>query len=241
VSPQAAPPVDAAALSRQVQDLTTQLSEQTKALQFWYEKAKAQPVGAAPAVAPEPEPEPDVLDVVTTKGAKGLDELLAKRGYVKREELETAIESKVQHVTSATDLVKRYPDLNDEKSEFFQTTAREYGRLKKSGVNDAEAMSMAADRTALALINAGKMKTPAQRDADDKAAREQDRLARIRAQGGEGGGARPSGGGEDDDLTPEQKAIAVKMLADEDTTAEQAIERYKQRAKKGVAIKGGFR
>ena len=35
-----------------------------------------------------------------------------------------------------------------------------------------------------------------------------------------------------------QKRIAIMMLADGETTAEQAIEKYKARAKKGVAMRG---
>jgi hypothetical protein len=229
-------------VKKQIETLTEQVGQHQRAAQFWYEKATAgaSPT-AAPAAMPEAEAEPDILDLLTTKGAKGLDDLLAQRGYVRKDEVEARIEDRVQRVSTEAQMIREYPELADTNGEFFKATALHYGQLKKGGMPEKLAMQSAVEHTALEFIKGGKMKTPAQRSADEAATRETDRQARARAQAGDPGTRTAGGHPEDDELTPEQKAIAVKMLAGEGVTPEEAVERYKKRAKQGVAIKGGFR
>jgi hypothetical protein len=207
------------------------VSESDRNARFWFEKANKKD-GPAPAAAPAEE-EPDVLDLLTTKGAKGLDELLAKRGFVKKEEAVSLVNSKASQLTSEAQLLKQYPELEDKESEFFKVTAGHYGELKQAGVPEEMAMSLAVERADLQLLRAGKRKTPQQVADDRKAEREQDRLARIAAQGGDRGGRVPADTEEDEELTTHQKHIVQQMGITE--------EAYKKRAKEGVKVRGGMR
>ncbi|MBV9448556.1 MAG: hypothetical protein JO345_21940 [Streptosporangiaceae bacterium] len=228
----AAPPqpaIDAAALQRQIDELKQSLGEKDRAIEFWQSKS-ARPEPAAKAEPVEEEPEADVLDVITSKGAKGLDELLARRGYVRKSEVEQITDAKAQAFAKEQQLLKEYPELGDHKSDFFKATAQHYGHLVKSGVAPAVAMELAAERTELAQIRDGKRLTPQQKKEEDKAQREQERRARAAAQAGDRGVRTPAESEEDEDLTAEQKHIAAAMGISE--------EAYKARAKKGVAMRG---
>jgi hypothetical protein len=218
----------------QIDELKEQVAESQRTAQFWADKAQTagSPRGnPAPAAAAPPveEEEPDVLEAITTGGAKGFDALAAKRGFVRKAEVEALIESKASTLTKEQALMDEYPDLKNKSSEFFKTTAVNYGELVKQGTPGLVAMEMAARQTELTFLRAGKLKPDGAPTADEKEAR---RLARIAAQNGGGGGRRPAATSEEDDsdLTPEQKHIADAMGI--------THEAYAKRAKAGVAIGG---
>src|SRR5215472_9129544 len=75
-----------AALQKDIADLKDQVAESNRTAAFWAEKAReASAAPAQPAAAPpEPEDDTDVLEAITTNGAKGFDDLAAKRGFVRR-------------------------------------------------------------------------------------------------------------------------------------------------------------
>jgi hypothetical protein len=101
-------------------------------------------------------------------------------------------------------------------------------------------MEMAAEGTELDFIRAGKLKTPSQIAADTAAEKEQRRRDRAAAGGGDRGGRASAPAGDDqqsDELDQDQINIAIKMLAVDGVTREQAIEMYKKRAKAGVAVR----
>lgn len=223
----------------QLQGKADQADEFKRTAEFWHGKATAAPATPKPAAAADSvdDDEADLLDIVASKGAKGLDALLAKRGFVKAVDVAATVNAKVSQVESEQQLVRDYPDLKDKNSEFFKDTADAFGRLKASGVPEGEAMVLAAERTALAHIRAGKMKTPSEITAEAKATRETARLARVAAQASSGGGrGAPTEEEGDDELTPEQRRIAVQMLGGNGVSDEDAIAKYTARAKKGVAM-----
>jgi hypothetical protein len=221
-----APPVDAAAFQRQIDELKEQVAEGQRTAQYWADKAKA---GAPAKPAEVHEDEPDVLETITTKGAKGLDELLAKRGYVRGDEVDARVNARASTLVKEQELIAQYPDLRKKDSEFFKATAMHYGDLVKSGTPQALAMELAAQKTELEFMRSGKIKLPGAEPTKEE--KEAARLARIAAQSGDGGGRRPAAASEEDeDLTPEQKHIADAMGI--------SHEAYSARAKKGVAIKG---
>lgn len=231
--PPATPPpaFDAKAMQEQIDELKASLGEKDQAITYLTEKVNAKPAAPAKQEAQtEEDDDTDVLDLLTSKGSKGLEDLLAKRGFVKRDQAETIVNAKATELAKERELMEQYPDLGNKSSEFFKTTAGHYGELVKSGVAPALAMEMAAERTELALIRAGKMKTPQQKKDDEKAQREQDRRARASAQSGDRGTRATAEAEEDEDLTPEQKHIARSMGITE--------EAYKARAKQGVSMKG---
>jgi hypothetical protein len=224
--PAAAPAIDAAAFQRQIDELKEQVAEGQRTAEFWANKAKA---NGAPAPAAATEEEPDVLEAITTGGAKGFDALAKKRGFIQRDEVESLINQRAASLTEEQQLIQEYPDLKKKDSEFFKATAVAYGKLVKDGVPQSVAMGTAARQVELDFIKTGKVKLPG--GEPTAAEKETTRLARIAAQSGDGGrrGAAPPSE-EDDTLTPQQKHMIQQMGISE--------EAYIKRAKAGVNMKG---
>lgn len=220
--------VDTAAFQRQIDELKEQVAESNRTAQYWADKAKA----SAPAKPAEAEDDTDVLETITTKGAKGFDELASKRGFIRKDEVNELINQRASVLTREQELIGQYPDLKNKNSDFFKATALHYGALVKDGTPQHIAMGLAAEKAELEGIRSGKIKLPGAEPTKEE--KETARLARIAAQSGEGGGRRPAAADPDDDgeLTPEQKHIARSMGISE--------EAYAKRAKAGVSIKGGL-
>jgi hypothetical protein len=222
---------DVSALQREIDDLKRQNGEFQRTAEFWHEKATAKPAAAPRAAEPAADPDDDVdlLEVLTTKGVSGLKQVLAKSGFVSREEAASMVNTKAAQIAKEAELLSAYPDLKKADSEFFKTTAQHYGQLKAAGVPEAMAMELAAEKTQLEFLRSGKAKTPAQKAEESKAQREADRLARIAAQAGDRGAPPPSDDGEDDDtLTDYEKHICAQMGISE--------EAFIKRAKSGVQM-----
>lgn len=244
----APPAVDAAALQAKIDELTEQVAEGQRTAEFWAAKARnGAPATGAPAA--DAEDDTDVLEAITTGGAKGFDALAKKRGFIQRDEVEELINTKAASLTKEQDLIARFPDLKVKTSDFFKATAAHYGDLVKAKVPQAVAMEQAANMAELEFLRSGKIKLPAaEGTGQTKAQKEEARLARIAAQAPEGG-RRPAPTADEDDteLDAAQLNIVRKMLVGQPgadgkpMNEEQAIERYKARASTGVSIKGGGR
>ena len=242
--PAAAPPVAAAppagptaaeveALKAELATSKAAAAENERTAKFWHGKATAAP--EKPAAAAPPEDETDVLDVITSKGEKGLDALLKKRGFVTKAELDSTVDAKANQIVSEGQLLKEYPELDNKDSDFFKATAQFYGELKRDGVPERVAMRIAAKEAKLAGIESGTIKTATQKTADEKAAAAEERRARAAAGAGDHGGR---GSAEEADDTPtEDEQRAIQRLADAlEIPLDKATERYKARAKKGVQV-----
>jgi len=217
----------AADYQRQIDELTERAAENQRTAEFWALKAKA---GAPAAAAAETEDDPDVLEAITTGGAKGFDALAKKRGFVQKDEVEALINSKAAQLTKEQELIGRYPDLKTKGSEFFKATAAHYGSLVKSGTPEPVAMELAAEKAELDFMRSGKIKLAGAEPT--KAEKEATRLARVAAQSGEPGGRRAAAAAaeDDDELSPEQIRIADAMGV--------SHEAYLKRAKAGVKMGG---
>jgi hypothetical protein len=225
----AAPAVDMTDYQRQIDELKEQVAESQRTAQFWAQKA-ANGAPAAPA-APKTDDgdDDDVLEAITTGGAKGFDALAAKRGFVRRNEVEELIETRATTLTKEQQLITEYPDLQKKNSEFFKATAINYGNLVKSGTPQPVAMELAAKQTELEFIRAGKIKMNGSGPSGEE--KEAARLRRIAAQASPNGSSRPAPSDEEDEeLTPQQKHIADAMGI--------THEAYAKRAKGGVAMRG---
>jgi hypothetical protein len=235
------PTVDVKALQDKIAALESDSAESKRAAQYWAEKARTSATPPPKEKEPEAEPETDMLDLIASRGAKGLDEFLVKRGYTKASDVENRVNSKVAEVTKERQLMEQYPDLKKEDSDFFKATAGVYGELKKRGFSTIDAMELAAERTELQFLKTGKLKTPDQQKSDAKAQKEADRLARITAQGGERGNRVPVDSEEDDDDTPSADELkSIKFLADSlEIPMEEAQKRYIARAKGGTNMTPG--
>jgi len=248
---QAQPSVDVAALQKELDTLKSQAAEAQKATQFWYEKATAAGGGkGADKAADKPaesDEEVDVLDLAA-KGGKEFDKYLnkwaRKNGYVSRDEVESTVNTKAATLAKESELLENFPDLKDRKSEFFKATAEAYGELKRNGVPETMAMELAAKQVDRDWLRSGKAKTPQQQSEERKAQREQDRLARIQAQGSDRGGRRAADLDDEDDdsISPEEQRIISGMLVGQPgkdgkpMSYEQAVEAFKARAKAGVKV-----
>jgi len=221
---------DFTSLRTELAELRGQVSEQQRTAEYWMERALRKEQ-ATPA-AEEPEEEVDVLDVLTTQGAKGLDAILAKRGYARLNQVDERVNNRATQLLAEQKLQEDYPDLKDYSSDFFKSTSQHYGRLVREGVPEKTAMRLAAQAAELEGIKSGKRKTPQQ--SDDAATRERERQARIRAQAGDRSprASEPEAGGEgDDELTDNEKHICRAMGISE--------EAYKKRAQQGVQMYSG--
>jgi hypothetical protein len=210
---------DAAALQAQIDQLKSQVAEKEQAAQYWHQQAKG---AAPPPKQTADEPEEDVLDLITRKGPKGLEELIAKRGYVKKDDVDSMIKGTIQTTIAEMNLKSQYPDLKDQNSDFFKATSKEYAALVQQGVAPHVAMGLAADKAELAELRAGKRKIETDKDRD----------ARIKAQSPEGIRRTSKKDDEegDDSLSEEQKFFAEKLGVSEDA--------YKKQAKAGIRLGG---
>ncbi len=179
---------EVAALKAELETSKQQAAEHERTAQFWYNKSNAKPAPAEKPAAAAEEEDDDVLDLITSKGAEGLEALLKKRGFVSAAEVDEKVNAKASQITGEAKLIDDYPELAKHDSEFFKATALNYGELKKQGVPEAVAMRMAAERAELAGIRAGKIKTPTQKSDEEKAARASERAARAAAGAGDHGG-----------------------------------------------------
>ncbi len=233
---------DPAALEREVEQLKASTAELQRTAEFWRSKAQTPATTDKPAAAAATEEEVDLLDLIATKGAKGLKEYLKKEGYASKDEVDAIVNSKAKTMSEETQLLRDYPDLANHDSEFFKATAAEYGQLKAQGVPENLAMRMAARSTALSFLESGKAKTKQQRSDEEKQQREQERRARIAAQAGDRGGRAAGEDESDDEVTPAEQAIIRGMLVGQpgkdgkpmDLAA--ATEAFKARAKSGVNV-----
>jgi hypothetical protein len=234
-TPPAAPAAPAAAApdvtdyQRQIDELKEQVAEGQRTAQFWAQKAAANGAPAPAAPKTDDGDDDDVLEAITTGGAKGFDALAQKRGFVRRNEVEELIETRATTLTKEQQLITEYPDLQKKNSEFFKATAINYGNLVKSGTPQPVAMELAAKQTELEFIRAGKIKMNGSGPSGEE--KEAARLRRIAAQASPSGSARPAPSDEEDEeLTPQQKHIADAMGI--------SHEAYAKRAKAGVAMRG---
>jgi len=108
------------------------------------------------------------------------------------------------------------------------------------------AMGLAARQAKLQFLEEGKIKLPGSGTAQTKEDKEAARLARVAAQGGDTGRRSSAVADEDDgELDATQLNVVRKMLVGQPgkdgkpMNEAEAIEKYKERAKAGVAVRSG--
>lgn len=226
-----------AANAKATKDLETAnatLGEKDTAIQYWHGKATKGPAAGGQASVEQPGDDVDLLDVIGTKGTKGLDAVLKARGYVSKDDVQALIAETVQTVSREGKAVERFPELKDTSSEFYKLTIKNVAALKADGITGVKATEIAAERAYLHMVDEGKMDTHAQRKAKaDKAGEDEEeaeRIARANAAGGDTGRRAATKGKGKGELDAEQKRIIRAMGITEDA--------YKARADKGVIFSG---
>jgi hypothetical protein len=213
-----AQPDATADLQKEIAALKAQVTEKDQAAQFWYGKANtAKEPAPKAAAAAEPEDDTDLLDLVATKGSKGMRDWMAKQGFVGRSEVDALVQNKAAQFAQEQTLLTAHPDLKDTNSQFFKDTAIVYHELKTQGVPEAVAMRLAAQQVA------GTKKAA----AADKTDKTEERRERGKAAAGDTGRGKGEAA-DDDELTPQQLSICKAMGVDP--------AKYAERAKAGIQM-----
>jgi hypothetical protein len=223
-----------ALLKRTLADKDRVIGEKDQAVQYWHGQAKGAKQPADDKQPPaEAEDTTDLLDLIGTKGAKGLDDYLKAKGFVKGSDVAAAVNTKAQEISREAGVVGRFPELKDQNSEMFKATARHFAELEAEGIKGTRATEVATAMAYAELLEAGKITPRGKKAAEPNAGgtdddqRESDRLRRVRAQEGDNGRRTGGGGGgKDDELDPVQKRMVEAFGITE--------EAYKKRAKEGV-------
>jgi hypothetical protein len=214
---------EVARLTRERDDAAAKAKEHEDSARFWHSKARgsAEAPEAKTAAKADEEDNTDLLEVAA-KGPKAMKEWLAKQGFVSKAEVDNLVTSKASQMTREARLVEQFPELKDQKSEFFKDTATEYGALKSQGVPEHIAMELAAERVSIRRGGTDDGEGRTKKETDDA-----DRKARVKAQAGEGTKRQMRTAEEGGDELDETQ----KMIADKFGISHEA---YKKRAKEGV-------
>ena len=198
---------------------------------FWSERAQtsAQPTKKETPVADEPKLNDDIVEALSSNDPARITKVLGGLGFVRRAEVEQAINTTTNRVVGEQTLLGQYPDLKDKNSEMFKTTARHYNELK-ADPDFAKSTNLTAVAARLAAAELG---SKAQAEPDS------DRAARVSRQTGDRG-RRPSTretaeDGGSDELSAAQKAVLNKFIM---AGANVSEEGYKKRAQTGVRMGG---
>lgn len=178
---------------------------------------------------PDTEQTPDeFIDELSKLGPKALQKVVARMGYVNKEDVAKLAKDIAQRVvnrergrmTSDAELISRFPDLRDAKSELYEETSK---RFRAAVARDPKAKNspvtlfLAAEAAELAL-GQGRRKPRDEGYDDYREGREEEyeRRRRVEAQQGDRGrGGRSGDYGDDDDLGPEARQIVSAFGVDE--------------------------
>ncbi|MFH1110997.1 MAG: hypothetical protein V1790_17630 [Planctomycetota bacterium] len=212
---------DAKPDGKPARDYETELAEKNRQIEelnqsalHWYNKAQgvtaprgdedeppAKRTKAAPAEPDEDEDPDKFVNKLATVGSKAIDEYMAKRGYLPAKDIEETIQARVDakigSATSHAQLIAKYPDLENESSELFRETQKDYQEmisLDKSLAKSPAAIKIAV-KTATARLKAAFEIAEARKPKETEA----ERRTRIAAQAGDTG---RYGGGEFSDDKP---------------------------------------
>lgn len=155
------------ALSKENAVLRKRLAELEESERYWagQAKAKREPAEKQPEADPLENDTPDALvDELASKGS----DALRRRGFITKKELEGIVlgllDQKLPEVTTRTledaRLIQDFPDLSNDKSEFYAAVKQEYDRVsggRKELAGNRELLRLAAEKVQLAQ-NGGKSK-----------------------------------------------------------------------------------
>jgi hypothetical protein len=243
------PAGDKPQVSDRERDLSRQLKEERQArkqaeegMRHWYDRAAGAAAPREPEAKPEPEPEIDVIELLTTKGQKGLDEYIDNRmkkaGVARSADVDAKINRTRAEVTQEAQLVAKYPDLTDESSEFYQTTLEVYKEMAKDPVI-AKSPALLETAAKMAARQLGVETKPARRAArqaeDEPDDAERDRVARVGRQSGDRGARQRREPEDENELSGMQKSVIAKFKA---AGADITEDGYKKRAQGGIQMSG---
>jgi hypothetical protein len=172
---------DVKELQRELKALNSRLSESERKSNYWYEQANqklAHQESDAEVQQRAAQVKRDFGSLFISGDTAPLDEYLADRGYVRKDEAAQMIESKAQQYTTLSKYQQEYPDLLDESSELFQVT-RQYAQEM---MRDADFRNIKQERIAELAIRSALADTGAR--AGKALQQGNDRVVRINRQRG---------------------------------------------------------
>jgi len=228
--------------------------ESDETARYWAEQARNAPVKAEPAAPADDLSDVDLVEAITANGVAGLDGVLKRLGYTKRDELREEVATATRKSSSETQLMREYPDLENQQSELFQATAVIYNSLKADPEfkGAGQKLIAIAARTAKAEMalkkgDGGRSQRRAAPRSDDHFDDEENdnfedetpeeaRAARADRQAGDRGrrdSRGPAGG--DDTLNEDQRRMVANFQR---VGADLSEATYKKHAKAGVRMGG---
>src|SRR5512143_1076107 len=177
----------------------------------------------------EQEQTPDeFIDELSKLGPKAIEKALERAGFIRKADVAAITKEIAQRIvnrergrmTSDAELISRFPDLRDQKSELYQETSK---RFRAAVARDPKAKNspvtlfLAAEAAELAL-GQGRRKPREEGYDDYREGREEEyeRRRRVEAQQGDRGrGGRSGDYGDDDDWGPEARRIVSAVGVDE--------------------------
>jgi hypothetical protein len=231
-------------LREEIKGLKSRATEAEDNAKFWHGKAAATPKAAAKEVEEEDVPlSSDLVDAISSGDKKLVQKLFKEMGFVSSRDLDNKIGQTRAQITEESKLYGKYPDLQDNKSEFFQSAARHYNDLAQDPTlaKSPKLIEIAA-RLAKAEIGDGEeveeRKAPTRRDREQD--EETDRVRRVSAQAGPRGTlkSRAAAADESGELNAAQIDIVKRFQS---AGSALTADMYKTRATKGVRMSGSGR
>ena len=220
------------AIRLELKELKGAISERDRALEYW--RGKAEGKGTANSSAEGDDDEEDVkldddlVDAISSNDPKRISKALKSLGFVREKDVQRTIAGTRAAMTREAKLVSEFPELNDEKSPFYEATKKHYADLVADdpSLKQSPATLRMAAKLAKAELESGEG--------------EESRASRISRQSGgrqvrrsssqSGGSAEGS-----EELSPVQKRI-IANLRDAGAKIDEAG--YKKRAASGVRMGG---
>jgi hypothetical protein len=235
-------------VQRELKETRAREKESAASARYWADQARNAP--AKPAEKPAPVADNlddvDLVDIITTQGAKGLGSVIERMGYVKRSEVANEIQATRGADRAETAVLAAYPALADNSSPLFAKTAEIWNQLKQDpDMARSPQLMMIAARTAAAELGLkadprgqrqpGRTREP-DPDGDDYIQDEdQERSERIARQSGDRGTRPAARGAAAETLNTMQRNLVAKFKA---VGADIDEDRYMRRAQGGVRIGG---
>jgi hypothetical protein len=212
-------------------------AEAENTARFWHGKAQATPVAAKKEEESDPA---DFIEQLTARGTAAIDDHIAKRGYVSKDEVEARIAAARNQVIVESNLAREYPDLADSESAFFKETAAQYQALIAETPElkgNPNTMKLAAKLAAAEFepqdeqpVRKARKASPVEEDLDDDVldededtpeARETSRVRRVQSQSVTGRRTRRDAN--EDTLDPMQKSIVANLRAAGSNISEESL------------------
>jgi len=215
--------------------LRARVSEAEDNVKFWHGKA-AQTPKAAKVEEDEAEDKPlssDLVDAISSGDKKLVTKLFREMGFVSSREVDNKIGQTRAQITEESKLYGKYPELQDNTSEFFKSAAAHYNDLASDPVlaKSPKLIEIAAKLAAAELGGEEPEPKPKRREAADD--EESDRVRRVTTQTGPRGGVKARETADSRTLTAAQANIVKKFQAAGSTIT---VESYTARAAKGVRM-----